>query len=564
MSISALINTAQRALAAQTQAIRITGDNIANVNIPGYSRRRGDFVSTDINPATGVGTGVELAQVTRIVDNFINKQLVDATGQRAFSDIRSDLLSRMEEAFSVEGGTDQINTAMTEFFSSLEDLSTNPSDLALRDQVLQAGQHIVATISDTYNQVAGLQREADNRIGSLVLSVNQITSGIAEINRGIVQQEVGGQEALGLRDSRDELMRQLGELVSFQTVDNPDGTNQIYLSNGFGLVTGATARTLEFTVAPSFENAPPNNFPPGLDGQGLGHIVYDFGSGSHVDLTSVIRGTGSGEIAGLLSLRGVQPNPGTPTRTFDADGDLVTIGAKVEAIARDLLTRFNFEYLGPDNVAGGVHNPSSYDLNGNLPTTVGTVPGAFSLFSFTGAGSQTNAGDIDGDGIPEATDLSTIVGSGVGNITSFARILTLNVTTASQFAAGRDTNLATAGVQSAAGDSQNIQGLLSQRQALVTYTNPGFSSTFSQQATIEGFYGLTASETGALTRKAQDDLTVYTAREEQTKALQTSASGVSLDEEFANLINFQRAFQGAARMIRTGDELFDEIVALLG
>jgi flagellar hook-associated protein 1 len=40
-------------------------------------------------------------------------------------------------------------------------------------------------------------------------------------------------------------------------------------------------------------------------------------------------------------------------------------------------------------------------------------------------------------------------------------------------------------------------------------------------------------------------------------------SGVNLDEEFANVIKYQKAFQASARMIKTAKDLIDTIVSLI-
>ena len=77
-------------------------------------------------------------------------------------------------------------------------------------------------------------------------------------------------------------------------------------------------------------------------------------------------------------------------------------------------------------------------------------------------------------------------------------------------------------------------------------------------------YGLLTSQAGGLAARAADDAEIYSQRESQVRELQQSVSGVNLDEEFAKLINFQRGFEAAARMIRVGDELFSQILGLLG
>ena len=77
-------------------------------------------------------------------------------------------------------------------------------------------------------------------------------------------------------------------------------------------------------------------------------------------------------------------------------------------------------------------------------------------------------------------------------------------------------------------------------------------------------YGLTVSYVGGASARAQNDLAIYKDRETQVKELQQSFSGVNLDEEFAQLVKYQQAFQASSRLIKTGSQLTDEILQLLG
>jgi len=549
MSINGLLNTSRRALATQSTGIQVIGDNIANVNTPGYSRRRAEIISTTAgsSAASQVGTGSEVLKTIRIVDNFLNQDLLGRIGDRAKAQIKSEFMTRAEAPFALDGQPGRIGYELNEFFGSLEDLAANPGDIPLRTQVIQKGTDLAATIGTTYSAISTLQREADDRIKILTTDVNRLTGSIAQLNGEIANSEIGIQESLTLRDQRDELQRQLSELVSFRTLEDSSGKITLYLNNGFALVAGDKSFQIETTPAPSF--APVGGYPVGLDGQSLSHIVHDFGGGSHVDLTNIFR-AGTGEIAGLLELRGVQS--ATDTSTFDANGTLVDTAARVELITRDLLTRFNLEYLGPDETAGGTHQPSSFDLDGNQPAT-------FGLFTFNGSAAGNNFGDADADGRPETADLDAIVALGL--ITNFSGRLQFNVTSERNIAAARDLDPVAGATSFATGDASNVEALIAIRDTALTYTGLG---TVNDTTTIDGMYALTVSNVGAQASRANSDLNVFSERETQTKSLQQSYSGVNLDEEFAKLISFQRAFQASSKLIALSDQLSQELISLLG
>jgi flagellar hook-associated protein 1 FlgK len=540
--ITELLNISRSSIFAQSQTIQVIGNNVANVNTPGYSRRQTELVNrvTSSAGANVFGAGVDINKVIRHVDNFLTTELNAKVRDRAESGARNEILARAETAFPLTGGAGTIGYELSEFFSSLEDLAANPSQIPLRTQVISQGNALTNAISSTYNTLAGLQREADNRIEFLVADVNRLSAEIATLNGQITASEIGDQQNLALRDQRDKALKDLSEKIGVTTVENSQGAVLVQLSNGFGLVTGNTSNDLEFSRGPSF--APVGGYPPGLDGSSMGFIVFDFdrtATVSHVDLTNLVA-AGGGEIGGLLRVRGIQAD--TDTSTFDAQGDLVEIASRVEAIARDLLTRFNETYVGPDedSSTAGVVEPSSGDLNG-LP------PEVFGLFTFTGAV------DSDADGVATTADLIA------SNVSSFASIIQFAISQPSRVAAALDLDPADGSTSFAPGDSSNIQALLNLRDDPVAYSVGNFSGT----STIEELYGLTVAYAGGVKRTAQNEHQIRVEREKQVEQLNASVSGVSLDEEFASLINYQRAYEASARMIKLGDELLNEIVQLL-
>lgn len=535
--IGSLLDVSRRALFVQTQSIRVIGSNIANVNTPGYSRREAELVSNSSfgsTDANSVGTGVEISQIARKVDSFINQTYLSRISDRAKADVRADLLGRAEQQFSLADPEGTIGAKLSQFFSTLDNLALNPSDLALRDAVINAGNELTQSIRTTAEVLATIQREADSRIGAQITEVNRLTSEIATLNRNLAGTELGLQENLTLRDQRDQRIRDLSELITVNSLEMDDGTVNISLDNGFNLVTGSTSRSLDFVTDPSFE--PVAGYPVGLDGYSLGHIAFNYGTDlarADVKLTDVIA-AGSGQIAGLLSVRGVQAD--TDTTPFNATGDIVDLAIRVEFIADELLTNYNTEYKGPDESpvgSPGVRNTSSGDLAGN-------TPGTYSLFTATGL--------VDSNANGVADDLL---------VQTYSRIIQFAITNPRDIAAARDLDPVEGSTSFASGDAANIQALAARRNTLVTY---GVAGT----TTIEGIYNGIVARTGGLSGSAKRTATIAAEQEAQMKELQASVSGVSLDEEFAKLVSFQRAFEASARMIKIGDELLQEIVGLLG
>jgi flagellar hook-associated protein 1 FlgK len=541
---SKILGNSVSAMTAQQALLANASNNIANVNTPGYTRREID-IQTRADPMAvdgvlRIGSGVQLGEIRRITNAFLENSLRSAGAKQGKAEIRNEYLGRAENVFSLTGSQLTIGSAINEFFSALNQVSSNPADLDLRLNVLQRGEDLVTAIKGGYKEIADAQTELDQRVYQEVDSINTITRDIATLNSLVAQREAAGVSAVDERDQRDVLLGKLAGKVSFKTLELPNGMINCYLDNGFPLVSESTARQLAVTTSPSFASG---TLPPSLNGGVLSYVTFNFGGDAapaHLDLTKALQ-SGEGSLAGILQLRGYADV--SNTSAFEADGELVHMASRIEAITRTLLTRVNQEYLGPDEHPGtGVYEPSSADLNGNPPAV-------FGLFDFSFSGTK----DADGNGFPTGTDLSA------SGIDAFSRVLSLGFTTAERFAAGRDAN-PTGGVRVVApGDGSNARALADLRNQPQTFV----LGSLSFAGTFDDLYSASVSTVGNLKAAAQAEFEV--ARQSYTVASvkRDEFSSVSLDEEFANVIKFQKAFQASARMIRTASEMIDTIVGLL-
>lgn len=530
--------TVQQALLANAS------NNIANVNTPGYTRREID-VQSRVDPVVvdgilRIGSGVQLGDIRRITNTFLEASLRSTAAKQGKAEVRNEYLARVENVFSLSGDQQTVGTALNDFFSSANQVSLNPSDLDLRLDVLQRGEDLVNAIRSTYQEIADAQTELDQRAGQEVESINTLTRDLATLNSTIAQREATGTAAPDERDNRDILLGKLSAKVSFKTLELPNGMINCYLDNGFPLVSEGSSRQLEVTTNPSFATG---SLPPSLGGGVLSYVTYNYGtegSPAHLDLTRTLQ-NGEGSIAGILQMRGYADV--SNTSAFEADGDLVQMASRIEALTRSLLTSVNKEYLGPDEDAGtGVHEPSSADLNGNSP-------GVFGLFDFAFSGAK----DADGDGLPSLADLATT------GIDSFSRLISLGISKAEEFAAGRDVN-STAGVRLVApGDGSNAQAIANLRTQSQNFTLGSLSFT----GTFDELYNSSVSTIGSLKASAQGEYDVARQSYSFASGKRDEFSSVSLDEEFAKVIQFQKAFQASAKMIRTASELIDTIVGLI-
>lgn len=533
--IASLLDISRRTLNNTAQGIRVIGNNISNANNDSYNRREVQLVDVTTRSATDTsfGLGARINVVARKYDQFADKMHRDTISDLGRDSTRTALLQRAEDPFSVDRTLRSIGYEMGQYFSAFAAAQLDPTNAALRSQIITAGNNLAQSIRMTYDTLATLQREADTRLRLAVEEVNSLTRNIAQLNVEIQQSESGAQENLGLRDERERVMRELSKKISYSSLEDSDGKVLVYLANGFPLVTGSSTRQLEFTSSPSF-----GGFPPALDGGPLGTVVWDADSTaavSHINLENALR-SGTGEIAGLLQFRGV-PQTGD-TSTFQALGDVVEVASRIEAIARNLLIDHNNLYRPLDGALVASATPD------------GSPPPFLGLWSVD----STALVDSDADNLVSAADLAA---SGLSNFSS-RLLFTTQIPGDLALAADEDPTLAA--VAFSPGNGEIAEAIAEQRFTSATFS----AGTFSQTGTAEDIYIDTVTFVGAKVARAKSDLEASRGREEQMNEIRVSTSGVNLDEELAKLISLQRSYQAAARLIRTGDELLQTVLQALG
>jgi flagellar hook-associated protein 1 FlgK len=186
---------------------------------------------------------------------------------------------------------------------------------------------------------------------------------------------------------------------------------------------------------------------------------------------------------------------------------------------------------------------SAGDLNGNAPDV-------FGLFDFDFSGVK----DSDGDGVPSAADLLAT------GMTHFSDYLKFSIQTPDRFAAARDNDTTEGIAVFPQGDGQNAAAVAALKQEVRTFTTTG---GFSLTGTFDELYSSTVNYVGSVKSKAETDVAVAKASQASAQQKRDELSGVSLDEEFANLIKYQKAFQASARIIKTASDMLDQLVALI-
>ncbi|HVA26173.1 MAG TPA: flagellar hook-associated protein FlgK [Chloroflexota bacterium] len=245
------LNSVTRALLAQQEAVDVVNQNISNVNTPGYSRQDAQLQATSPYTVTAfnspslagqLGTGAFVPVINRFQDELLNSQIRSGNQSVGQLQVMDDQYTQIQAIYNDPSNV-AVNSAATNFFNSIQDLTNTPESNASLQLVEQNGASFTNAVSTRYSQLTTLQGDLNTKVGSIVSDVNTTIKQIAQMNNSIAQATGAGNNANDLQDQRDALVDHLSTLVDVRDVKNTDGTDTIQM-NGRFLVNKDQAYTL--------------------------------------------------------------------------------------------------------------------------------------------------------------------------------------------------------------------------------------------------------------------------------------------------------------------------------
>jgi len=252
-----LLNIAKVGLMTHQTNLQTIGHNVSNVNTRGYSRQQVMISAATPTPTYigPLGNGVEAKEIIRSYDQFITRVLFDKVS------VRSGLDSRISGMDLIEGILNEVdenglNGIMDEFWNAWDDLANNAEGMAERSTLLQRASQLVDAIRDKYNTLVQLSKDVDLNIASSINDINRISQEIAELNVQIVSTEASGHVAADMRDQRDQLVRELSELIDIHYFETERGSYTVMVGQGSPLVEDDQAWRLEFSNSDVYWKGP--------------------------------------------------------------------------------------------------------------------------------------------------------------------------------------------------------------------------------------------------------------------------------------------------------------------
>jgi flagellar hook-associated protein 1 len=254
--MDAALSIADSSLNADTTALSVTAENVANVQTSGYVDETTNFEAIPGGDALGVGDGVvaTVAQATNALLSANNSQ-----AQGALSNLTSaqQMLTAIQNVFPLGQGTSGSTSSSTNssiagqlatFWSDWDDVNADPSAPAPRSEIIQSAQGLVESLNEASTQLSQISTNSEAELTSQVASVNTLLSQAASLNQSILTTSTGGGDPSQLQDQMNAVVGQLSSLAGVNVRVQPNGTSTIAIG-GITVVQGNLASTVAVTTA---------------------------------------------------------------------------------------------------------------------------------------------------------------------------------------------------------------------------------------------------------------------------------------------------------------------------
>lgn len=641
--MGSLLNVGSRALQTNQAALQTAGNNIANVNTPGYSRQRVILATVpgQYSSIGYIGQGVTVQSIQRNFSEFLTRQSTLATSVQSADQSRVDKLRQLESVF--EGGTQGLGASISDMLNAFSDVANAPTDMTARTVALTRVDETASRMRAASQQLDDLQASVTQELQQKASTINSLAKSIAGVNGEIARTQGSGQDPNDLLDRRDQLIMELNKYVQTTSIKADDGTVGLYIAGSQELVLGTNASTVTI-------------------------VNDDFGDSRSSKLAVMRAGTplkldentlGGGEVSGLLRFQNQDLNEGRnllgrlTLATTTAMNDQHKLGLDMDGNVGGNL--FSPTVFGPGNVltpqAPATVNTgtatmtlsvsdvtqlaaSDYEIQFNGATT-GTITRRSDgkVTTFDTSLSPTNSISIDGLDIAQAGGAAvgdrflikpfSTSASNVSSVFSTPRALAVASPVAATMGAANTGSLKQVSISARSNPpapaslgvvitftGSNTYTRSDQGATVFTYTPgqaieatvpatpplsdwsltlqgtpkagdtvtvnanayPSLSggnatammnlrdvAMFDGAAMTDGFAGM-ISQIGIRTQSADYAAQVSSSIATNVERDRAGVSGVNLDEEAANLLQYQQAYQASAKVVQIAQNIFDTLI----
>ncbi|MDD3437256.1 MAG: flagellar hook-associated protein FlgK [Candidatus Gastranaerophilales bacterium] len=525
MSLVSSLNIAQQALSVNQAAITVISNNIANVDNENYSKLRvelADVINYDYlaDPTTQANSlnGVQISQIKRYSNAYLQSYYWSENSTASYYEKYAQIASNIEDIVNELNDTG-LSNALSKFYDAVNALNETPTDKSARENFVSCAENVCSVLNSYYNSLTNIKENLvgdyqtadsvqNSEIGNNIKTVNDLLDRLANVNENLLKTGTLGISSNSLLDERDALISELSSYINIDVDLQTSGAASVSLGS-YRLVNGS--EVVGYLDAATGTASKPAQI----------NIVNSEGTTLYADINNSITG---GKIGSILDICGSSTIDFTISGVID---QLNTIAQSFANIMNDIQTG--------DPEGDGT---TALCLNAAGTQLILATENIF-LNSETGLRTNITAGNISMN--------SAIIAD--SNLVAAARVTISGTTPLSYY-------------QDDIGNNANSTLILASRDTTYSTTTYTPSVVNLGGQTLEGYLATFASTVGYDVDSINNSLSTQATVLNEIESQLQSETGVNLDEELSDLIKFQRAYEAAARVFSTCNELLEELINL--
>jgi len=577
-------------LSVSQSQINTTSHNIANADTTGYARQ--SAIATTTAPSGGnskfddctvgqVGTGAQISSIERIRDSFLDYQVRDATTKNSAANTQNDALQQVDTTLDETGDTG-IEQAVSDFYDAFSTLSGSPEDSSDKQVAISKAETLASEINDRYTSLGTQQSGLQDQLGTAVTNINSELDQVNDLNKQIQSVTSLGLTPNDLMDQRDNLLDQLSSEFGISVNSKSD--------NGIDLTTTEMASTVgnlvsasDTTGASCSRFSTVNTVDVTADGTGTYTLKVNYSKLGDSNNTGEIEVTGmtSSDAAALQnnlqqSKILVGDSSGnvnvTGSSTYSDSSNTTSNAATLESKILSLSS--NNGDIGGNQAAQQNIQECMNGLD-KFAASFAYAVNAIETGSTDASATNTNISNNDPLFVVNGSSTTTDSGISAGNITvnsalvNDSSLLNCGASSSSGEADGtralaisdlRNFNMDLTNIDSSSVSSLTRSDFFSKTGLTFNDSTDTNFTSVSGGSTLEDNYTTMINNLNTEANSVSNNLTTTQTTLTDATNQRTSVSGVSLDEEMTNLIQYQHAYEANAKVISTVDSLLDVVI----
>ena len=595
--------TARLGMTASMMGLNVTGNNIANINTSGYTRQVVDQISLKLNgpdryannPRGGQGTLV--TGISQLRDPYLDIRFRDEQSSVGAMDSKLSALEQIAaiiDEVAKGDGNGMIEKQINDLIQQLQSFNTENASKEEFDSLVRSSASALCTLFNNYaKDLEGVRDNLDTSFRQDLTHVNELLENIRNLNESIRNSEIHGDSALEMKDQRNTLIDELSQYMKIDVIysQEPIGAGKYVQKLTIKLADDSQTTLVDgnYGTQLSIRQEPKPN--PDYDGTpGTFKYLKEDGTGTNnrnlaakidspdysLDYSALVDKRGrvlEGSAGGHLAEGAIYGSLQASREMLTAEGEFAADAGQAKGTVIRGIPYYQKALDALANQFAEVMNEA------NRPYRVDSEG-----YYLTADGQKIQDPDNPGQFLKKDTALSDLqqkeldrIGQRLGSVLfsnantgdDTTGITAANISISNSWSTGAS-RITTTAVVNADGSSpstanDNLTHILAQFTTDFTYRpsdllgedysdTPYFTGTFQEKlADISSILGNDMSTTTTM-------LENYYSAALEIDTSRDAVSGVDLNDEAANLMQYQKSYAAACRLMTTLDEALDKLI----